>query len=82
MTTATIPTFGEATLTDCDREPVHIPGAVQPHGMLLVLLEPELRIVPVSNNMRRPLELAAERMVGLNSRWSWTAPGSRSSARL
>ena len=23
-------------LTDCDREPIHIPGAVQPHGLLLV----------------------------------------------
>jgi light-regulated signal transduction histidine kinase (bacteriophytochrome) len=24
-------------LTDCDREPIHIPGAVQPHGVLLVV---------------------------------------------
>ena len=24
-------------LTDCDREPIHIPGAVQPHGILLVV---------------------------------------------
>ena len=24
-------------LTDCDREPIHIPQAVQPHGFLLVL---------------------------------------------
>ncbi|GGS21910.1 ATP-binding protein [Deinococcus knuensis] len=24
-------------LTNCDREPIHIPGAVQPHGVLLVL---------------------------------------------
>ena len=23
-------------LTACDREPIHIPGAVQPHGLLLV----------------------------------------------
>jgi light-regulated signal transduction histidine kinase (bacteriophytochrome) len=27
-------------LTDCDREPIHIPGTVQPHGLLLVL-DPE-----------------------------------------
>ena len=28
------PTFD---LTSCDREPIHIPGAIQPHGILLVL---------------------------------------------
>ncbi|MFT2722461.1 ATP-binding protein [Deinococcus sp. A31D244] len=26
-----------ADLTNCDREPIHIPGSVQPHGVLLVL---------------------------------------------
>ena len=26
-----------ADLTDCDREPIHIPGTIQPHGVLLVL---------------------------------------------
>lgn len=25
-----------STLTACDREPIHIPGAIQPHGLLLV----------------------------------------------
>lgn len=24
-------------LTDCDREPIHIPGSIQPHGMMLVV---------------------------------------------
>ena len=24
--------FGEADLTTCDREPIHIPGSIQPHG--------------------------------------------------
>ncbi|UQV18006.1 hypothetical protein MU852_14690 [Brevundimonas albigilva] len=27
----------EIDLTDCDREPIHVPQAVQPHGFLLVL---------------------------------------------
>jgi len=22
-------------LTNCDREPIHVPGAIQPHGVLL-----------------------------------------------
>jgi chemotaxis family two-component system sensor kinase Cph1 len=35
-------------LTNCDREPIHIPGAVQPHGVLLALREPGYEIVQVS----------------------------------
>ncbi|MFW5654254.1 MAG: HWE histidine kinase domain-containing protein [Roseicyclus sp.] len=31
------PRFGRASLTDCDREPIHIPGSIQPHGALLAL---------------------------------------------
>lgn len=37
-------------LTNCDREPIQIPGLIQPHGVLLVLQEPDLKIVQVSNN--------------------------------
>ncbi len=37
-------------LTDCDREPIHIPGLIQPHGVLLALAEPELKIVRASHN--------------------------------
>ncbi|MDB6015358.1 MAG: multi-sensor signal transduction histidine kinase [Gammaproteobacteria bacterium] len=29
--------FGEADLANCDREPIHIPGSIQPHGVLLVV---------------------------------------------
>lgn len=28
---------GEVDLTECDREPIHVPGSVQPHGLLLVV---------------------------------------------
>jgi light-regulated signal transduction histidine kinase (bacteriophytochrome) len=49
-------------LTNCEREPIHIPGAIQPHGVLLVLEEPELKILQMSNNTyelisRQPEEL-------------------------
>lgn len=37
-------------LTNCDREPIHIPGSIQPHGFLLALLEPDLTIVQLSVN--------------------------------
>ena len=37
-------------LTNCDKEPIHIPGSIQPHGILFVLSEPELEILQVSSN--------------------------------
>lgn len=43
------PTF-QVDLTNCDREPIHIPGSIQPHGVLLVLSEPDLTFVQVSAN--------------------------------
>lgn len=41
---------GEDALTACSREPIHIPGSIQPNGALLVLSEPELEILQVSAN--------------------------------
>ncbi len=38
-------------LTNCEREPIHIPGSIQPRGVLLALHEPELRVVQVSENL-------------------------------
>ena len=43
-------TASNVTLTNCDREQIHIPGSIQPHGMLFVLKEPSLTIVEVSQN--------------------------------
>ncbi|WP_432536372.1 hypothetical protein [Kineococcus arenarius] len=37
-------------LTTCDREPVHVPGAVQPHGVLLAVDRAEHRVVVASAN--------------------------------
>lgn len=37
-------------LTTCDREPIHIPGLIQPHGVLLVLNDSDLTILQVSSN--------------------------------
>jgi len=35
-------------ITDCAREPIHIPGSIQPHGLLLTVLEPDFPIQQVS----------------------------------
>lgn len=50
MSQSEVVTTQTVDLTNCDKEPIHIPGSIQPHGMLLVLKEPQLEIVQVSNN--------------------------------
>lgn len=36
--------------TSCDREPIHIPGSIQPHGILVVLADPDRSVLQVSEN--------------------------------
>lgn len=47
---STDPAFGQADLTNCERELIHLAGAVQPHGALLVLSEPDLVVQQASAN--------------------------------
>ncbi|SEM73132.1 Bacteriophytochrome (light-regulated signal transduction histidine kinase) [Stigmatella aurantiaca] len=54
----------EVDLSNCDREPIHIPGAIQPHGVLLVLSEPELRLTHVSENAPSVLGTPAGQLLG------------------
>ena len=54
----------EVTLENCDREPIHIPGAIQPHGILLTLSEPDLVIRQVSENVAGFLGTSAEQLLG------------------
>jgi two-component system, chemotaxis family, sensor kinase Cph1 len=37
-------------LTTCDREPINLPGSIQPHGILLALEETSFKILQVSSN--------------------------------
>ncbi len=48
--TLTSPAFGQADLSNCEREQIHLAGSIQPHGVLLRVLEPELRIIQASAN--------------------------------
>jgi len=50
-------------LTNCDREPIHIPGLIQPHGLLLVLKEPQLEIIQLSNNTFQFLKLHPQQLL-------------------
>ena len=49
MTRADI-AFGQADLSSCDREPIHIPAAIQPHGVLLVVDRRSERIMQYAGN--------------------------------
>jgi two-component system, chemotaxis family, sensor kinase Cph1 len=57
------PAFGEADLTNCERELIHLAGSVQPHGVLLALREPDLNIVQASNNALGLLGVGAESLL-------------------
>jgi light-regulated signal transduction histidine kinase (bacteriophytochrome) len=47
-------------LSNCDREPIHIPSAIQPHGMLIAARNSDSRIAYVSENTTQFLGLAVE----------------------
>jgi light-regulated signal transduction histidine kinase (bacteriophytochrome) len=44
-------------LSACDREPIHIPGSIQPHGALLVVSGPDLVVERCSANAAEVLAL-------------------------
>lgn len=58
------PTAGTPDLDACAREPIHVPGAIQPHGMLLALREPERTIAQVSTNVCHWLGLTPPDLLG------------------
>ncbi|WP_434388011.1 ATP-binding protein [Melittangium boletus] len=64
MGTDKVGTHPAADLTNCDREPIHIPGAIQPHGVLLVLREPSLTICQASENTQDLLGVAVKDLLG------------------
>jgi diguanylate cyclase (GGDEF)-like protein len=51
-------------LTFCEREPIHIPGAIQPHGALLAVLADALVVTHASVNLALILGLSAEDALG------------------
>ncbi len=51
-------TVTQEQLTSCDREPIHIPGSIQPHGFLLVLHPETLAVYAASENSTEYLGLS------------------------
>jgi light-regulated signal transduction histidine kinase (bacteriophytochrome)/CheY-like chemotaxis protein len=50
-------------LTNCEREAIHTPGQIQPHGVLLTLREPDLIILQASQNTEVFLGISAELLI-------------------
>ncbi|GGA59285.1 HWE histidine kinase domain-containing protein [Sphingomonas psychrolutea] len=54
-------------LTNCDREPIHIPGAILPHGAMLVLESTTLRVLQAAGDTQgllgRPIDALLDRTV-------------------
>ena len=50
-------------LTNCDREPIHLPNLIQPHGILFVLREPDLEIIQLSSNTFNFLNLHPQELL-------------------
>jgi two-component system, chemotaxis family, sensor kinase Cph1 len=47
---APVPAFGQADLSNCEREQIHLAASVQPHGALLLVRESDCVIVQTSAN--------------------------------
>ncbi|WP_013322604.1 response regulator [Gloeothece verrucosa] len=54
----------EVDLNNCDREAIHTPGFIQPHGVLLVLQETDFTILQASNNTEKFLGISVDQLIG------------------
>ncbi|ABA73905.1 MULTISPECIES: ATP-binding protein [Pseudomonas] len=54
----------EELLANCADEPIRFPGAIQPHGLLLTLSEPDLSIIQISANVETLLARPAQELIG------------------
>ncbi len=51
-------------LANCDQEPIHIPGSIQPHGVLLVVDPAEFEVVQLAGDTERLLGLQPSQILG------------------
>lgn len=63
MPSAIVQLQPDVDLSSCATEPIHIPGRIQPHGVLFVL-DADLTIAQVSTNTYTLLNVAAEDLLG------------------
>lgn len=59
-----VPVGTPIDLDNCAREPIHIPGSIQPRGVLAVVREPDFEIRHISANVADLLGLSVEAVLG------------------
>lgn len=57
------PAYDAPDLNTCDIEPIHVPGAIQPHG-ILIAVDARHRVVTVSANCREQLGTHLDEAIG------------------
>ncbi|GIP21944.1 diguanylate cyclase domain-containing protein [Paenibacillus sp. J22TS3] len=56
---------GKVDLTNCEKEPIHIPGMIQPHGVLLAVLQDDTgSVAQCSRNTDEILGIPADELIG------------------
>jgi light-regulated signal transduction histidine kinase (bacteriophytochrome) len=80
------PDFGEADLSNCEREQIHLAASIQPIGALLVVREDDLRVVQASAGAAAFLGLEAAPLgcpiASLGNVWEEIRPHLEGSERL
>ncbi|MDY6946275.1 MAG: GAF domain-containing protein, partial [Pseudomonadota bacterium] len=61
---STVAATASVDLTNCDREPIHLLGAIQPFGFLIAVSTPDWFVQRVSNNVADWLKVAPADMLG------------------
>ncbi|MEI4273303.1 SpoIIE family protein phosphatase [Klenkia sp. LSe6-5] len=54
----------QVDLSNCEREPIHVPGSIQPRGVLIAVSEPDLVVEQVSANLADVVGTAWETALG------------------
>ncbi|MGE5657609.1 MAG: ATP-binding protein [Actinomycetota bacterium] len=52
------------TLEECSEESIYAPGEIQPHGIVLILQEADLKILQASENVEQFFGISAEALLG------------------
>jgi light-regulated signal transduction histidine kinase (bacteriophytochrome) len=58
--------FGEVDLTTCDREPIHVPGSIQPHGVLLVIDRHRYVVEQAAGDCASMLGIDHQHLIGMS----------------
>lgn len=63
LAATTDPNLQDVNLNNCDREPIHIPNSIQPHGVLLAIAVEDYRILQISLNTAMVLGREPEQLL-------------------